>query len=103
VSEYRPIGVRTGRQRSPAARDAAGNGFKQWEEMLAEGLRRDGVAADEAGPLATMIVSSLEGAVVLSRAQRTTAPLERVLDQIEVVIRSSVARASPPGGAAADV
>ena len=79
-------------ERSPGARDAAGEGFKRWEGLLAEGLRRDGVTAAEAGPLATLIVSSLEGGVVLSRAQRTTAPLERVLDQIEALIRSSVAR-----------
>jgi AcrR family transcriptional regulator len=80
-------------ERAPGARDAAGRGFKQWENMIAWGLRRDGVKGDEAGPLATLIVSSLEGGVVLSRAQRTTGPLDRVLDQIETLIDAALKRA----------
>ena len=75
--------------RSPEARDAAGEGFKEWEQIIAQGLEREGLAAGQASRLATLIVSSLEGGVVLSRAQRTTAPLERVLEQIESLIASS--------------
>src|SRR5947209_18888281 len=70
-------------ERSPAARDIAGEGFKQWESLIAEGLVRDGVAADAADRPATLVVSSLEGAVVLSREQRTCYPLHRTLDRIE--------------------
>lgn len=77
-------------ERSPLARDAAGEGFRQWERLIAGGLQRDGLTAHEADPLATLIVSSLEGAIVLSRAQRTTAPLERVLDRIQALIHDSV-------------
>jgi AcrR family transcriptional regulator len=76
--------------RHPAARDAAGEGFIQWERLIAAGLGRDGVPAGQALSLATLIVSSLEGGVVLSRAQRTTEPLERVLDQIEHLIQASL-------------
>ena len=83
-------------ERSPGARDAAGEGFRQWESLIAEGLVRDGVAADAADRLATLIVSSLEGAVVLSRAQRTTDPLDRVLDQVETLIADALHRARPP-------
>ncbi len=79
--------------RSPLARDVAGEGFRQWEQLIAGGLRRDGLTAGQAGPLATLVISSLEGAVVLSRAQRTTAPLERVLDQIEALIRERLSGA----------
>src|SRR5947209_8505302 len=73
-------------ERAPGAREAAGEGFKQWEQLICEGLKRDRVDPDRADPLATLIVSSLEGAVVLSRAQRTSAPLERVLEQIRILI-----------------
>jgi AcrR family transcriptional regulator len=73
-------------ERTPGARDVAGQGFREWERVIAGGLERDGVPQQQAAPLATMIVSSLEGAVVLSRAQRTIAPLERVLEQIERLI-----------------
>lgn len=79
-------------ERHLEAREAAGQGFSQWEQLIAEGLTRDGFAAAQAAPLATLIVSSLEGAIVLSRAQRTTAPLERVLDQIEILIGDARSR-----------
>jgi AcrR family transcriptional regulator len=75
-------------ERTPAARDIAGEGFQQWEELIAQGLRRDGVTPAQAGELATLIVSALEGGVVLSRAQRSTEPLERVLAQIDRLIRA---------------
>src|SRR5437588_11793355 len=81
-------------ERSPAARDAAGQGFRQWEEMLSEGLRHEGLKTEDAAPLATLIVSSLEGAVALSRAQRTTRPLEAVIDQIETLIDAATGRAA---------
>ena|SRR5947209_8951709 len=77
-------------ERSADARDAAGRGFEEWERLIAQGLTRDGVARKQAAQLATLIVSSLEGAVVLSRAQRSGAPLERVLDQIEALIVGAV-------------
>jgi len=76
-------------ERSPAARDIAGEGFKQWEQLIARGLKREGFKPAPAKAMATLIVSSLEGAVVLSRAQRTTDPLELVLNQIERLIRES--------------
>ena len=76
-------------ERSPGARDAAGDGFKQWEAVIARGLERDGLASDQAARLATLIVASLEGSIVLSRAQRTTAPLERVLEQVGLLIEGA--------------
>lgn len=75
--------------RLPMARDAASEGFQQWEQLIAQGLTRDGVPAPEAASLATVIVSSLEGAVVLSRAQRTTEPLERVLEHIGLLVQAA--------------
>ena len=77
-------------ERIPAAREAAGEGFETWGRILAGGLERDGLPPDQAEPLATLIVSSMEGAVVLCRAQRTTVPLERVVDQLEALIQRSL-------------
>jgi TetR/AcrR family transcriptional repressor of lmrAB and yxaGH operons len=76
-------------ERTPGAREIAGRGFQQWEELIAVGLKREGIKPAQAKQMATLIVSSLEGGVVLSRARRTTEPLERVLDQIEQLIRST--------------
>jgi AcrR family transcriptional regulator len=79
--------------RTPPVRDLAGEGFKKWEELIAAGLQRDGLAAGQAASLATLVISSLEGALVLARAQRAIAPFERVLDQLQAVTRDTVERA----------
>lgn len=80
-------------ERAPGAREAAGRGFGEWEQTLAQGLRRDGVPEQDAVSLATLIVSSLEGAIVLCRAQRRADPLERVLDRIELLIADATGAA----------
>jgi AcrR family transcriptional regulator len=68
--------------RIPGARDAAGAAFDRWQRLLAEAIESHGVAAARAERLATLAVASIEGGVVLSRAQRSTAPLERVADEL---------------------
>lgn len=63
---------------TPAARDAAGVAFIAWERALAEALARRDVAAAEAADRAALIVSAIEGALLVSRARRTDAPLRAV-------------------------
>jgi AcrR family transcriptional regulator len=72
--------------RSPAARDAAGRAFESWVELLGEGFERQGVEEDRARSLATLAIASVEGAIVLARAQRSIAPLERVGDELERLV-----------------
>jgi AcrR family transcriptional regulator len=84
-------------ERTAGARDIAGEGFRQWERLIAEGLQREGLLAEEADSLATLVVSSLEGAVVLSRAQRSPAPLERVLERIASLIADALRSKPKPG------
>jgi TetR/AcrR family transcriptional repressor of lmrAB and yxaGH operons len=40
------------------------------------------VPADRTGPLATVVLSSVEGALLLARVQRDTAPLHAVTDHL---------------------
>jgi TetR/AcrR family transcriptional repressor of lmrAB and yxaGH operons len=65
-----------------AAREAAGMAFERWEELLAASFERHGWAPERAHSLATLAVASIEGAVVLSRAQRSTEPLEQVAGEL---------------------
>ncbi|MFC7672539.1 TetR/AcrR family transcriptional regulator [Mycolicibacterium sp. GCM10028919] len=73
-------------EEAPAAKEAAAEVFANWGGILAERLARDGIADDVAQSLATTIVASMEGAVILSRAARTTEPLTQVAHHLEELI-----------------
>ncbi|MFX8137362.1 hypothetical protein ABTL00_19230, partial [Acinetobacter baumannii] len=45
--------------------------FRAWRERLAQLLRRSGLPAAAAKRFATVMIASVEGAVVLSRAERS--------------------------------
>jgi AcrR family transcriptional regulator len=77
--------------RSPAARDAAGAGFRRWEQVLVGVLVQRGATRDRARSVATLTVAAIEGAIVLARAQRSIAPLERVAGELEALVTSAVA------------
>ena len=79
-------------ERSPGARDAAGPAFEQLGgQLLADAFERQGVEPDRARSLATLAVAAVEGAIVLARAQRSTAPLERVGDELEALVSEALA------------
>ncbi|MFD7845166.1 TetR/AcrR family transcriptional regulator [Nocardia sp. NPDC059764] len=67
-----------GRSESPEAADVAGETFQEWENILATRLEAEQVEPATARALATTIIAAVEGAVVMSLATRSTAPLERV-------------------------
>ncbi|MEU5263721.1 TetR/AcrR family transcriptional regulator [Amycolatopsis sp. NPDC021455] len=72
------------------ALSAAAEAFTGWEAQLTGSLREHGVAAAEAGRLATLAVAAAEGAVAMCRAQRSTRPLDRVSAQLESLITTAV-------------
>src|SRR3954453_23616558 len=53
--------------REPSVPDAAAEGFRSGEGVLARALRGRGVATARARSVATLIIAAIEGAVVLSR------------------------------------
>lgn len=64
-------------------REAAARAFDSWRVALAAAFRTAGVPRARAQRLAVLVISSLEGAIALSRAQRDIAPLEAVGREIE--------------------
>ena len=66
-------------------RGAAAEAFAGWERLIADALvRRLGDAGRaRAQSLATLVIASIEGAVVLARAQRSVEPLQRVAAELE--------------------
>jgi AcrR family transcriptional regulator len=87
------VAVAVDGDRIPGARDAAGAAFDRWQRLLAEAIAGHGVAAPRADRLATLAVASIEGGVVLSRAQRSTAPLERVAEELLALTRDALEQA----------
>jgi TetR/AcrR family transcriptional regulator, lmrAB and yxaGH operons repressor len=78
---------------APAVRDAAERAFARWIDLHTEILQRAGVPDGRARSLANLFVAAIEGAVILSRAERSTAPLDRVLDELRSAIRDARAGA----------
>ncbi|MCD9880772.1 TetR/AcrR family transcriptional regulator [Streptomyces guryensis] len=70
----------------PPALTAAAEAFEDWEQLLAEALRKHGVDGDQARGLAALIVASVEGAIAMCRAKRSMQPLDRVARQLETLI-----------------
>lgn len=80
--------------RSPGARDRAEAAFNRWQELLADALEGHGVASDRATSIATIAISAIEGAIVLSRAERSVAPLERVGGELERLVADALREAA---------
>ena len=75
--------------RTPGARAAAAAAFDTWEDLIA-GALSERLPHDRAASIATLIIASIEGAVVLARAQRTVAPLHQVAAELERVLAGAL-------------
>ena len=77
--------------REPALLKAARKVFLSWQDRLAQQLTRGGLKPDRAKMMAITMITSVEGAVVLSRATRSSEPFETtvaaLLDQIKGFVR----------------
>ena len=75
---------------APELLDAAARAFDQWCTAFSDCLRAAGVAGARADRLAALVVSAVEGAIVLSRAERDSAPLADVAAELEDVIEAAL-------------
>lgn len=66
--------------------------FVTWRTIIARVLERDGVPAPRSGPLATLIITAVEGAVAMCRSTRTTGPLDDITAELRAVIGDAVRR-----------
>jgi TetR/AcrR family transcriptional regulator, lmrAB and yxaGH operons repressor len=71
------------RAEDPALAAAATAVFESWESAIAAALRREGVAAKQATTFAAMVVSTIEGALVRSRAAGDLGPLDSAIAGLE--------------------
>ena len=59
--------------------------FRAWRVRLAELYQLGGLAADTAARLATTVIAASEGAVVISRAERSLEPFEQVAARLSAM------------------
>lgn len=76
--------------RSPGAHAAAAEAFTEWRGLLADAFARAGLAGARAGPMATLLIAAIEGAVVLARAECSIRPLEEVADELRAVVANAL-------------
>jgi len=91
------VAAASGRDESPEAASTAAEVFAEWAQLLAKRLSAEGVKPAAAQSLSTMIVASVEGAVIVSRAARSTKPLEQVSRHLNELIAQH-RPAQPRGG-----
>lgn len=66
----------------PDAVDVVREIFARWQGSIARALSDNGFEASRAQRLATLVVSAVEGAIILCRAHRDLGPLDDVLTEI---------------------
>ncbi|MFF9768042.1 TetR/AcrR family transcriptional regulator [Streptomyces sp. NPDC053086] len=73
-----------------STRQAAAAAFATWRTPLAEALTGMGVPAARAESLATLMISTLEGAILMARAERDVRPLGTVVRELGPLLDAAV-------------
>ncbi|MER5394830.1 TetR/AcrR family transcriptional regulator [Saccharopolyspora sp. NPDC002686] len=74
---------------SADVRNACDGAYGGWQRQLAAGFSAWGIPADQAGNLAVVALSMIEGALLLSKVQRDVTPLRTVGEQLIVLLESA--------------
>ncbi|MFL5824168.1 MAG: TetR/AcrR family transcriptional regulator [Solirubrobacteraceae bacterium] len=78
----------------PGTREAVCDSFRRFQDVHFQLLLRAGVPEGRARSLAATAVSAVEGAIILSRAERSTLPLEQVLEELTALFSQAVDQAN---------
>jgi TetR/AcrR family transcriptional regulator, lmrAB and yxaGH operons repressor len=66
---------------------ATRNAFKKWETEIKGGLERFGMISGEAELVATLVLSQLEGALLLARTYRSLEPMQRAEQALKLLVK----------------
>ena len=75
---------------APRLADAAGAAFARWQDQFRGVLQDAGLSPQRATRLAVLVISSVEGSLVISRAQRRTDPLDAVGAELHDLLSSAL-------------
>jgi TetR/AcrR family transcriptional regulator, lmrAB and yxaGH operons repressor len=68
--------------------DDARDAFHSWEQLLAEQLSNVGIAPKRAAGIAMITIASVEGGLILCRAEGGAGPLNEVATQLQLLVKS---------------
>jgi TetR/AcrR family transcriptional repressor of lmrAB and yxaGH operons len=68
--------------------EATRGAFEKWESEIKRGLEHFGMKPDEADPVATTVLSQLEGALLLARTYRSLEPMHRAEQALKLLVRA---------------
>ncbi len=71
-----------------SARDIAGEAFSHWASLIEQVLANSGIPSQRLRPMATLVLSAIEGAVLLGLAQKSTEPMELIADELIELVRA---------------
>lgn len=74
--------------RSPSLQQACSASYAAWQTLVEERLRAWGVDDDRAATLANLVLCTIEGALLVSRAHASTTPLRSAGEQLAQVLRA---------------
>ncbi|AWT41434.1 MULTISPECIES: TetR/AcrR family transcriptional regulator [Streptomyces] len=77
-----------------STREAVSAAFTTWTGAVAEALTEMGVPGERSGPLATVMISALEGAILIARAERDVRALTAVTEELGPLLDAAVSRRS---------
>jgi TetR/AcrR family transcriptional repressor of lmrAB and yxaGH operons len=66
--------------------------FKEWIDLLQTSFAEAGVASRRAYALALVVISSIEGAMLLARAYRESGPLVTAAAELEMIVKEALPR-----------
>ncbi|MFF4655598.1 TetR/AcrR family transcriptional regulator [Streptomyces sp. NPDC001381] len=82
---------------APEPARSAAAAFARWQQALATLLLRHGLAEERSRRLAAFVIASVEGAVVMCRAERSTAPIDAAAVEIHDLLEHALRSAGPRG------
>ncbi|HWJ11965.1 MAG TPA: TetR/AcrR family transcriptional regulator [Nocardioides sp.] len=82
------VAAALGGESEPRARELAGRAFADWTDVVAAWLAGVGVPAARSAGLATLMLSAVEGAVVVGLAQHSSEPMLRVADELVRIVEA---------------
>lgn len=72
--------------RSPELTAACRDAYADWIRLVAQDLVEHGFEEQDAHDLGTTVVAGVEGALLLARAEQSTAPLQRVVERLATML-----------------